>query len=105
MELPESATLPEHTLSIDAPSHPESAGKVTGTDFDATGLSQQQMVDSLSKYVTAHGGNLDQVCFNDADTTKGYFIVSVGAQRTQYTFYINTRTNVVTVDAGMLLNT
>jgi hypothetical protein len=105
MALPETATLPDHGLNIEPPSHPASAGFVAGADFDATGLSQQQMVSRLGQYVAAHGGNLDQVCFDPADVTKGYFIVSVGAQRTQYTFYINTRTNVVTVDAGTLLNT
>jgi hypothetical protein len=73
--------------------------------YDATGQSQQQMIAKLAAYVAAHGGNLDQVSFDPADTTKGYFIVSVGAQRTQYTFSINTRSGVVTVDAGTPLNT
>lgn len=71
--------------------------------YDTNGQTQQQMIASLAKYVAAHGGNLDQVAFAPDSNVRGYFIVSVGAQRTQYNFWINTRTDTVTVDAGTVL--
>jgi hypothetical protein len=115
MKFKETETLPDHTLDIQPITYKQvvsdgfsptgqstqelTGGRILGVDYSNQGLSEQQMVDRLDKYVIAHNGTLLGVQFDPSDVSAGFFIVKDNTTSvvTRYDFRINTHLNTVSV--------